>query len=814
MSTDKNKDLCLALMNADSEQEVITILKSAGYWDDPAAWRNYGDSENPIGVTGNQQANPEAALAEKLTNSGDAVLLLACREAGIEPKSDDAPGTISDAVKQFFGGTSSTKLSERITIAATGLMAHEGYPCISIADTGEGQTPDMVPYTFLSLNKDNKVGIPFVQGRFNQGGAGVLRHGSGNSLQLIVTKRHPDFAEVSDRGTHWGFTVIRREPGPSHSYYRYLAPLREDGSDLGRILSFPSEKLAILPALGTPHPVAYGRETTHGSLIKLYEYRLSNKSNVVSSRPNLRSRLELLLAGAAIPMRIFECRTRASSTGKPFSGHSGSFDTDVHGIVSRLSKEGQDNLEIAPLPMKHVVKGDDVFVTVYALQPGKAKSYKQSEGILYLLNGQTHAITPKSIFGTKAVNLSYLKDDLLVVVDLSYLSTLNRENMIMSSRDRLSKDGHDDIEVPVSELLRENQILKNLQLERRKKDFETKLADEKPLENLLKEMLRRNPELARVLNLGSKLSNPFDVRPVDPKPKFEGKSAPTYFLFRGKPEGHKLCRDAQHGKKVRIDFETDARNEFFAEPDTKILVTGAKDGMPLPITDHSVNPDDGTIHIHLHLPDEVRPGDDVSLRIDLTSPLLLNSFTNLAGLHVVEPTKPGGGNGGKKQTPSQKKGAGPQAPQGIDIPMPIPRNRDGWSKTPVMNQHSALCIMPREEGGKTLYDYHINMDNVFLLNEIKLRPKDTTLLRNRYKLAMVLIGLSLVHDHEKPWTTPNVDVSDEEGEAPPPVELGQLVERTTRAFAPIVLPMIAGLANLTADQDILEDDEEPSVEEE
>jgi hypothetical protein len=45
MNDDDVKILCLALMRADSEEEVIAILERAHYWDDHTAWRNYGDYE-------------------------------------------------------------------------------------------------------------------------------------------------------------------------------------------------------------------------------------------------------------------------------------------------------------------------------------------------------------------------------------------------------------------------------------------------------------------------------------------------------------------------------------------------------------------------------------------------------------------------------------------------------------------------------------------------------------------------------------------------------------------------------------------------
>ncbi len=68
-------ELCLALMRADTEIDVVKILKDAGYWDDPAAWRLFSDNENSFSVIGNQQAEAVAAFVEKIVNSVDARLV-------------------------------------------------------------------------------------------------------------------------------------------------------------------------------------------------------------------------------------------------------------------------------------------------------------------------------------------------------------------------------------------------------------------------------------------------------------------------------------------------------------------------------------------------------------------------------------------------------------------------------------------------------------------------------------------------------------------------------------------------------------------
>ena len=78
-------DLCWALMMADSENEVVALLRDADYWDDTNAWRYLGDTENNYGAIGNQQSEAVAALIEKLINGVDARLLNSCLERGIDP---------------------------------------------------------------------------------------------------------------------------------------------------------------------------------------------------------------------------------------------------------------------------------------------------------------------------------------------------------------------------------------------------------------------------------------------------------------------------------------------------------------------------------------------------------------------------------------------------------------------------------------------------------------------------------------------------------------------------------------------------------
>ena len=82
MSTEA-RGLFEALLGVDSESEVERILATHPLTKNHDNWRLLGDTDNSGAVVDNQQANPVHALAEKITNSLDAVLIAKCAEKGI-----------------------------------------------------------------------------------------------------------------------------------------------------------------------------------------------------------------------------------------------------------------------------------------------------------------------------------------------------------------------------------------------------------------------------------------------------------------------------------------------------------------------------------------------------------------------------------------------------------------------------------------------------------------------------------------------------------------------------------------------------------
>lgn len=322
-----NKNLALQLASAETEDRDIEILKNENLWDDIACWRPYGDNENNYSTFGNQQSSPDAALVEKLINSVDAILMKECALRGIDPESADAPQSVIEALKHFYqiphgkimmlDTKRRNEMSNDIILAATGKV--RGEENLTIIDKGEGQTPDAMPKTILSISRKNKIKIPFVQGKFNMGGTGAVPFCGKNRMELIISKRCPDIADRTEpRSSEWSVTVVRKETardGWKSSMYTYLTDRN------GMILSFDAASLPIIPETeGKPK-----QDMKYGTFIKLFNYDMKGyKTNIIM---DYNYRLSLLVPELAHPVRIRECRNG-------FTGHT--FATTLSGMATRL----------------------------------------------------------------------------------------------------------------------------------------------------------------------------------------------------------------------------------------------------------------------------------------------------------------------------------------------------------------------------------------------------------------------------------------------------------------------------------------------
>lgn len=787
------------------------------------------DRETNFNTIGNQQSRPDAALVEKIVNAVDARLMNECLVRGIDPEGLFAPKSIHEAGAQFFEDsvnpssanvgqvrnwtkTQRTKVAEGITLAATGATAKEGNPCFTIADCGEGQTPETMPHTLLSLDKSNKLHIPFVQGKFNMGGTGVLRFCGRHNLQFILTRRNPAIRidkTRDDSRNKWGFTIVRREdPGGTRrsSVYTYLAPLgagRTSGE--GGVLRFEVETMPIFPEGQN----AYSRESRWGTLIKLYEYATTGftKSHIVFSGGGLLSRLDILIPDVALPFRLYECRD--------YRGHAGSFETTLAGLCVRLGDDSDKNLESGfPSSSSIRVSNEEMVATIYAFMKGTAETYRKNEGIIFVVNGQTHGHFTQDFFTRSSVGLSYLADSILVIVDCSRISGRAREDLFMNSRDKLSGgELRAGIERVLEDLLKTHNGLRALKDRRRREEIETKLDDSKPLEDILKSILKQSPTLSALFLHGKRLSTPFKTIDVQSEDKpFIGKRFPTYFKFKGQAYGSELHRNCSINVRCRIAFETDAVNDYFSRnAEAGVFSLSVRDGdANKQVQNYALNLQNGIATLSLDLPTSAAVGESLAFQAEVIDTSRIEPFKNSFVVRVKEEREVTGGKGKRKKPAGKISGDDREVPSGIQLPNIISIREEDWEKqTPPFDKYSALRIKNAGQSEQDtddteeqdVYDFYVNIDNIYLKSELKASRVDPDITRARFKYGMVLMGLALLQQHAQ---REKREIEDEESEVSEngSESIEVKVEAFSKAVASIIVPMITSLGALDLDDSV------------
>ncbi len=823
MNENTAKQLCLALMRADSEEEAIRLLKEAGFWNNPESWRFYGDRETNFNTIGNQQSRPDAALVEKLVNSVDARLMNECLANGINPEDPSAPQDIQEAVAQFFDSSSGkktqwsgrirewpsnkrTEVARGITLSATGARSN---PCFTISDIGEGQTPKKMPHTILSLDKENKLKIPFVQGKFNMGGTGALKFCGKHNLQLVISRRNPAILEYNVEHQpdedKWSFTIVRREDPHGNrrsSVYTYLAPFDESDHSKG-VLRFSSQTLPIFPEGKNP----YAKQAEWGTLIKLYDYSATGFKSHILMKDGLLGRVDLLLPDIALPMRFHECRD--------YRGHEGSFETSLTGLRVRLDDDRSANLEEGfPVGAPIKVAGEEMLATIYAFKKKRSEAYRKNEGIIFVVNGQTHGYLTQDFFSRNKVGLSYLADSILVLADCTKLSGRAREDLFMNSRDRLSKgELHQQIEESLEELLKHHQGLRELKERRRREEIESRIDNSRPLEDILEKLMKQSPILSSLFLQGLRLSVPFRTTEViEKEEEFKGKRFPTHFKFKGKDYGQVLNKDCHINMRCRLTFETDVENEYFSraiDPGefNLTLMQGDKE---IVFENYVLNLQNGIATLSISLPNDVVLNQEFHLIVRVNDCSLIEPFKNEFNVIVKEPLEIRRGDSSRRQPPGTNEGDNRERSAGIQMPNIKEVHEEEWqSKTPPFDKFTALRIINagntdvNEEDPEQplVYDFFVNVDNFYLKTEMKNSKAEPELIKAQFVYGMVLIGLSLLKqdiEYRKKKSGTEDNQEDENGNG---VSIEKKVEEFSRAVSPVILPIINSLGSLSLDDE-------------
>ena len=714
------------LYSAQTENDVDKIVKVYPDIFKSENWYPLGADENYFAVIENQQSSPIAALIEKITNSIDAVLMKKCLEAGINPKSNQAPQSMDEARTNFFPKHIDWDLAglrnqqaESIQILADG---PRGKTSLIIYDDGEGQHPEEFENTFLSLLRGNKNEIHFVQGKYNMGGSGAIVFCGKKRYQLIGSKRY-------DKTGEFGFTLIREHPlskveegTKKNTWYEYL-------KINGKIPAFQADQ----QDLGL-----FNRQFTTGSIIKLYSYDLPSGISDISRDLNLS--INEYLFEPVLPVYTIEKEERypKSSLRRGLYGLKRRLEQADNKYVEESFSEEFDHalfgkMKVTCYVFKTKIDDKSVKETKTTIQQ---EFFKNRMSVLFSLNGQTHGHYT-SEFITRSLRFNVLKDYLLIHVDCTNMNYNFRKELFMASRDRL-KDGAETQEL--REFLRKKLRAKNGRLweiqKRRIDSIAVESEDAKDLIRSFAQNLSRNQDLLQLLGQTLNLDLPTkgnqkrnsnkstkkktkknNIQPFNPQ-RF-----PAFFKRRVRGRSGNGVVAIPIGGEKTILFDTNVENNYFdriEEPgELKIAILdfktnetkggdapGKVDRIEKVFNARKSSPQEGTIKIHLNPKKEVDVGDEAKIKVSLSDPSG-SFFQETFWVKISEPQAP------PQPAPKTKNKEIPN----LGLPdMKLVYEKD-WEKFKEAGETMdySTVMYPYVEGEK-LEAIYINMDSTVLKN--------------------------------------------------------------------------------------------------
>ncbi|MCH9852122.1 MAG: hypothetical protein K0U45_01315 [Alphaproteobacteria bacterium] len=770
------------VFQCDGEENLHELVTNNDLLKNPNNWYPYGGKDkndrSNFGTFENQQSDSGAALVEKITNSTDALLLKKCKQQTINPKSSEAPKTIERAVELFFEipkgeigeltSTDRTQLSrDNIQIIATGAAKS---PDIIIWDNGEGQHPDDFKDTFLSLAKNNKTDIKFVQGKYNMGSTGAVTFCGEYRYQLIASKKDNQIFdnEKKHKDNLFGWTLVRRhvltteeDKKYGSSWYEYFA------IEAATIPQFLMDDLAI--------GLHQEKKFTTGSFVKLYSYEMP-KGAQTSIISGLYDELNQLLYKPALPIWLYEKR-------KKYDTSKGRSDIGVYGNHVRINNpDTKENLECEPIYQKYNDnKMGCLKIQVVVFKQGESSQQQTDRrrhyigagrNVIYTVNGQAHATEGVSLI-TQDLKYYFLKNSMLVVIDCSDLKTDFRQDLFMANRTTLKQSNKlNTLKNKVIELLKDNSKLKELNTQR--KDAILQGGDDKKEQELINNILSKVPldkSLTNLLKKGMDLiqlptvKQQTGTKSKKEKRPIESKRFPALFKSNVKEDqstGKKVKSIPLNGK-ASIEFETGVVDNYLYRPQEKgefqLHILGGEnindsdnpDPKPHPPSptkvedsfDVTLEPNDGSIKLTLKPKENLNVGDEIELNARLTSPN--GDMESIFYVKIIDPQK-------QELQKTQQEPERPNLPQLIKITQKEDGKWQGdngricddgeWNKNKIIN------IIPSDGGNQKMVDaIAINMDSnilkKYISNNKTKNEKEIEYYRNQYMSKIYLHGLFL-----------------------------------------------------------------------
>ena len=229
-------------------------------------------------------------------------------------------------------------------------------------------------------------------------------------------------------------------------------------------------------------------------------------------------------------------------------------------------------------------------------------------------------------------------------------------------------------------------------------------------------------------------------------------------------------------------------------------------GSRLPVQDYTLNLQNGIASLSVKLPATCAAGDELSFVASVNDCSRLNPFENALTIHAKEPLETGGGKGKRRKPPGEEDGGERELPSGIQLPKIIKVPESAWGEyNPPFDKYTALRIKHAglqgqngedNEEGEDVYDFYLNIDNLYLNAELKSGSQDPEVTRARFMYGQVLLGLALLQHEAQAIKARAPNEENGGGEQTEDDNIEDRVELVSRAVAPVLLPMIDSLGSL------------------
>ena len=163
--------------------------------------------------------------------------------------------------------------------------------------------------------------------------------------------------------------------------------------------------------------VQFAKNSDHGTLIILYEYKLARNNNSIRGDGSLYRQLDLQMPKLPLPIRIHETRKKFQSKAEQSLTMRGFSNFQENQFIKLKDNSPLENIS----PRRGFIRCQNYKITydIFCFKLNKGATYIPFKAGLCGQHGQTHAISGKTIFLSDKVGFNSIANDLIVVIDCS-----------------------------------------------------------------------------------------------------------------------------------------------------------------------------------------------------------------------------------------------------------------------------------------------------------------------------------------------------------------------------------------------------------